>query len=129
MWSLLYRAKSARGKKELREWEQLGREALRVAGEERRFTNVGQAEEEHDNTLQSDATTGVRRTSKTKRVQVALDLLKVEAMQLGAFLIITEIKIGKESVGEGTRTREMGEWVSKLEGRWQLQNWTTTAAT
>lgn len=64
----------------------LGRESLGVAGEERRLANVGQAQEEHDHALQAHAAAGVGGAAVAERVQVALDLLKVEAV-LGRTLL------------------------------------------
>lgn len=57
-------------------------QALRVTGEQRRQPDVRQSQEEHDNPVQTQSTTGVGRTSLAEGVQVVLETLLVRVNSL-----------------------------------------------
>lgn len=59
-------------------------QTLRVTGEQGRQTNVGQTQEEHDNTVQTKTTTGVGRAALAESIQVVLKALLVGVDALGA---------------------------------------------
>ena len=55
----------------------LGTQPLGIAREQGSQTDVRQSQEEHDNAVQTQTTTGVRRTSLTESVEVVLEALLV----------------------------------------------------
>lgn len=65
-------------------WSVLWRQALGVSWEHRGLADVVETQVEHDHSLQADATTSVRRTAVSERVDVGSNGVNVDAVVLGS---------------------------------------------
>lgn len=72
-----------------RSWTQ----TLGVTGEQRSQTDVRQAEEEHNNTVQAETTAGVRRAALAESIEVILEALLVRLKALGAHRLLELLDI------------------------------------
>ena len=63
----------------------LGRESFGVTWEPSGLANVGQSEEKHDDTLQTDSSSTVRLSSVPEGVDVGFDILHTDSPCLGTF--------------------------------------------
>lgn len=75
-------------------------QTLGVTGEQRSQTNVRQAKEEHDNTVQTETTTGVRRAALAESVEVVLEALLVRLETLSAHRLFQLLDI-VDTLGTG----------------------------
>lgn len=75
-------------------------QTLGVTGEQRSKTDVRQAKEEHDNTVQAKTTTGVRRATLAESVEVVLEALLVRLEALSAHRLLQLLDI-VDTLGTG----------------------------